>query len=149
MAEDSSEKGFGDLVYRLARAMRREVSHAISEYELTFAEWLVLRWCSGGGAIISDLADSLVLDKANTSRLVGALDDRGLLKREYDEADRRRVIASLTVKGDKLLKKIDGICREIDEMFLRPLTERQARSLYKSVEAILEVCKQDTTLDLH
>ena len=51
------------------------------------------------GASVSDLANHIGLTMAATSRLVGSLAGRGLLKTNSDPADRRRLRLSLTPRG--------------------------------------------------
>ncbi len=53
------------------------------------------------------LADRLQLDMAYTSRLLGSLEDRGLIRRTISRQDRRQRVTTLTAKGKKLLARIE------------------------------------------
>ena len=62
----------------------------------------------GGGGVLStsQLAERLAIKVHSAVELTGRLSEAGLLKREADAADRRRVLLSLTAKGDKLLERL-------------------------------------------
>lgn len=60
----------------------------------------------GGSLSTSQLAERLAIKVHSAVELTGRLADSGLLKREADAQDRRRVLLSLTPKGNKLLEKL-------------------------------------------
>ena len=84
------------------------------------------------------LAQAIHADK---SRIIGVLDElqeRGLIHRQPDEADRRVHLLSLTPAGDRLRRSVEaGIRREEDEVLaLLPASDRDAflrslKALYK------------------
>jgi MarR family transcriptional regulator, organic hydroperoxide resistance regulator len=84
------------------------------------------------------LAQAIHADK---SRIIGVLDElqeRGLIHRQPDEADRRVHLLSLTSAGDRLRRSVEaGIRREEEEVLaLLPATDRDAflrslKALYK------------------
>lgn len=53
------------------------------------------------------LADTLLLDKSNTSRMVKRLVDLGLVQSNTSPTDQRQRDLSLTARGDKLIEKIN------------------------------------------
>jgi len=54
---------------------------------------------AGGGLRMTDLADAVMLSSGGLTRLVGRLEERGLLRREPDPSDGRGHVASLTGPG--------------------------------------------------
>jgi DNA-binding MarR family transcriptional regulator len=62
----------------------------------------------GGGGVLStsQLAERLAIKVHSAVELSGRLADSGLLKRQADATDRRRVLLSLTPKGNRLLEKL-------------------------------------------
>jgi DNA-binding MarR family transcriptional regulator len=67
---------------------------------------LAIRAADGGVLSTSQLAERLAIKVHSAVELTGRLSDTGLLKRQTDAADRRRVLLSLTPKGGKLLEKL-------------------------------------------
>ena len=56
---------------------------------------------------VNDVATALRLDLAYTSRVLGSLEDAGLIRRRVSPSDRRRRVVRLTPKGDRLLAEIE------------------------------------------
>jgi DNA-binding MarR family transcriptional regulator len=60
------------------------------------------------GMTINDLAEQLLLKPPTAVELVDRLEDAGLVRRERDEVDRRRVFLGLTAKANRLLEKLSA-----------------------------------------
>ncbi len=59
-----------------------------------------------GGMTVHDLAAQLLLKPQTAVELVDRLEGAGLVRRERDEVDRRRVFLTLTAKATRILKKL-------------------------------------------
>ncbi len=80
-------------------------------------------------ATAADLRHALGLDRGNLSRLLGRLEERGILRRRRSAADARRQQVELTPKGRRLFAQLDErAATGIDEM-LRELPEDGRRRL--------------------
>ena len=60
------------------------------------------------GMSVNDLAEQLLLKPQTAVELVDRLEDAGLVRRERDETDRRRVLLTLTAKANRLLEKLSA-----------------------------------------
>jgi DNA-binding MarR family transcriptional regulator len=60
------------------------------------------------GMTVNDLAEQLLLKPQSAVELVDRLEDAGLVRRERDEVDRRRVLLSLTAKANRLLERLSA-----------------------------------------
>jgi len=56
---------------------------------------------------VNQIADTLGLDLAYTSRVLGTLEDARLIRRTISAADRRQRVVALTAKGRRLLAEIE------------------------------------------
>ena len=56
---------------------------------------------------VSEIASTLRLDLAYTSRILGSLEDAGLIRRTISPSDRRQRVVRLTAKGSSMLAKIE------------------------------------------
>ena len=56
---------------------------------------------------VNQIADTLGLDLAYTSRVLGTLEDARLIRRTISTADRRQRVVALTAKGRRLLAEIE------------------------------------------
>ncbi len=62
-------------------------------------------------ASIGELAERLQLQHHSTVELINRMAERGLLERQRDASDQRRVLIHLTEYGDELLKKLSLLHR--------------------------------------
>ena len=63
----------------------------------------------GRKATISELAERLQVQHHSTVELVDRLADRGVVERQRDEVDQRRVIVSLTAEGEEVLSQLANL----------------------------------------
>ena len=62
-------------------------------------------------ASVGELAERLQLQHHSTVELINRMVERGLLERQRDSGDQRRVLINLTARGDELLKKLSLLHR--------------------------------------
>jgi DNA-binding MarR family transcriptional regulator len=62
-------------------------------------------------ASVGELAERLQLQHHSTVELINRMSERGLLERRRDTDDQRRVLISLTVYGEELLRKLSLLHR--------------------------------------
>ncbi len=100
---------------------------------------LAVKGFAGRGRMsVGELAERLQLRHHSAVGLVDRLAARGLLRRHYDRADRRRVLLGVTPRGQAHLALLSRAHRE--ELarlapLLRPLLERMAAVTPRSVRA--------------
>ena len=84
------------------------------------------------------LAQAINADK---SRIIGVLDDlqqRGLIRRQPDTADRRVHLLSLTSAGDKLRRSVEAAIRDSEEEVLAGLPPADRETFLRSLKALYE-----------
>jgi DNA-binding MarR family transcriptional regulator len=98
--------------------------------DITPQQYNILRILRGAGEPISTLQiRQRMLDKmSDTSRIVDRLVVKGLTKKTICPADKRLVDVCITVKGKKLLEKIDISQNDMDAIASK-LTETEAQVL--------------------
>ena len=103
---------FGDdhLPHRLqllARMIDRESARQLAEQSgLTLAEWRVLAYAgSSERTSAAEICAAFDVDRAEVSRAVARLVEAGLLRREPDEANRKRMMLALTDPGRVLYQE--------------------------------------------
>jgi DNA-binding MarR family transcriptional regulator len=82
------------------------------------------------------LAQAIHADK---SRIIGVLDElqeRGLIHRQPDEADRRVHLLSLTPAGDQLRRAVEGGIRRREEEVLALLPPADRKAFLRSLKAL-------------
>jgi DNA-binding MarR family transcriptional regulator len=78
-----------------------------------------LMWLAEGPMSLSGLAEAVGVDAPYATLIVDSLEERGLVERQPDPADRRRKLVTLTAAGTKAIEKLMRIEREPPPGFAR------------------------------
>jgi DNA-binding MarR family transcriptional regulator len=92
------------------------LDHALSEHDLGVSEFEVLERLASaekGGSRMQDLSDAVHLSQSALSRVVGRLEDDGLVERCMCPEDRRGVATSLTAAGKARYKAAKPVQRAV------------------------------------
>jgi len=93
------------------------VERALAEVDLSLPQYRILILLDEGKVAASALADKLAVSRPSITAVVDGLVTRGLVVRNHDPLDRRRVGHDLTDDGRRLLKRgdeaVDRRLREI------------------------------------
>lgn len=97
---------------------------------ITRREWRLLAWLAERGALSpSDLALSCQLDRARTSRAIGALVNKGLVSRTLAPHDPRRALVDLTPEGQRLYAQVFPAVAGIHAQLVEVLDDAQLQTL--------------------
>lgn len=127
-------ESLADFRYELRRF--QAFSHqAAKDAGLTGQQHQALLAIRGGNLItVGDLAKNLLVAHNTAAELTDRMIGRGLLKREADSADRRRVLLTLTDNGERKLRALSKVhLQEIQTV--APALLRFCRSLKKLEQA--------------
>jgi DNA-binding MarR family transcriptional regulator len=114
------------LLYKLSRLLSVGGSMVIrlceGRFGITRREWrVIVRLAQEPELLSSELADSIQLDRARTSRAVTSLVAKGLVRRQVGRADRRQARVALTERGRALHVELFPLVCEINRDLLSPL----------------------------
>lgn len=119
--------------------MRRRIADTLAPYDVTPAQYNVLRILRGGHPkpyTCSDLGARLLDRTPDVTRLVSRLESAGLVKRERSEADRRMVEVSITPAGLETLDGLDGPMKEVTSEITEHVTDEELRTLSGLLERL-------------
>jgi len=121
----------------LARTLIAREEPALLAYDISMWGYIVLT------ALVEQpvrtqaaLAQAISADK---SRIIGVLDDlqqRGLIRRQADTADRRVHLLSLTPAGDRLRRSVEAAIRGTEEEVLATLPPADREAFLRSLKAL-------------
>jgi long-chain acyl-CoA synthetase len=94
-------------VGRTVARLGRQVEIALSEIDLTTAQYRTLTQLDGGAEASSSLAAKLAVSRPSVTAVVEGLVERGLVDRRHSDEDRRRVSVNLTESGRRVLAQAD------------------------------------------
>ncbi|HEY4288946.1 MAG TPA: family 10 glycosylhydrolase [Puia sp.] len=117
-----------------------QVSSYFDESDITPQQFNILRILRGEGKALSTMQiRQRMLDKmSDTSRIVDRLVKKGLVKKSPNAEDRRLVDVVITLKGKKLLEKIDPFEDEADK-FMSSLSEEETKTLNSLLDKLRNV----------
>ena len=129
------------LLYKLSRLLAVGGSMVIrlceGRFGITRREWRVIaRLAQAHELLSSELADSIQLDRARTSRAVSSLVAKKLVRRQTGVADRRQAHIALTEKGRTLHATLFPLVCDINRGLLAPLSADDAARLDASLATL-------------
>ena len=118
----------GDLFMRVARTLRRRLSAALAPWDLSPHQARALRVvCARDGVRLSELAEVLQITPRSATEVADGLQERGLVERAADPADRRAVLLRPTETGRRVHREVDQArAAESEELFARLSVEDRA-----------------------
>ena len=85
------------------------------------------------------LAQAIRADKSRIISVLDELQERGLIQRQPDEADRRVHLLSLTPAGDRLRRAVEADIRRREEQVLALLPPADRDAFLRSLKALYEL----------
>jgi DNA-binding MarR family transcriptional regulator len=133
------------LIAQLARGTRRRIEQAVAPTGLRPNELLTLQHLRERGPSPQQALTELIgIDATNLVAVLNNLEDRSLIERRRDRADRRRGIIALSREGEQLLADLDRSLLDIDDQILAPLTDAERETLnallFKALKHIGSEC---------
>jgi DNA-binding MarR family transcriptional regulator len=78
------------------------------KFGLTLTEAMVLCSVSGGYAVAHDLTTEVRLSLSRLSRVLSALEKKGLVERQRSVVDKRNLINKPSLQGEQLIQRINS-----------------------------------------
>jgi DNA-binding MarR family transcriptional regulator len=140
----------GFLVWKLALRWRAAVDRAVAPFGLTQGQYSVLASLSGvartgGRPSQRELADHTGLEVVHMSKLVRALERRGLVARTPDPDDARAVQLSLSDDGRAVARRAVAAVRALQDELTAPLGGIDAPATHALVEVLTQLLDHATT----
>ncbi len=118
------------------RVLRREMRDGM-DGKLSVPQFRVLAYLSGSpGASLSGVADFVGVAGATASAMVERLVRRGLVAREGDPNERRRIMLSLTPDGADLLERARAHTRKRVAEGIAGLTDAELQAVSSGLDAL-------------
>ena len=138
--EGGEHEAYLNLV-RTATALMRRESELLKQYDLTPAQFNVLRILRGAaadGLICREVGERMLAYDPDVTKLLDRLESRGMVTRQRQAADRRAIVARITPTGLRTLERVDKPMLELVVGLLRHLGPQKLRTLSTLLEAARE-----------
>jgi DNA-binding MarR family transcriptional regulator len=129
MLREDLSRNFGFIVHDVARLLRTTFDRRVRSLGLTRSQWWVLNHLFRiDGAIQSELAETLEVEKATLGRLLDRLEEKGWIRREADAQDRRAKRVYLTEEVAPAIKAMRAAAAELRRDALAGMSATQRES---------------------
>ncbi len=135
-------------VVRTAEVLRYAAAELFKPYGITSTQYNVLRILRGAGSAglpCGAIAERMVTQDSDITRLLDRLSSQGLITRGRSEEDRRVVTTVLTAEGKKLLARLDPVIRQWHEDRLGHVDERTLAAMVRGLEQFRERVMQSVS----
>lgn len=133
----------------LARMGHAATESAWQDLDLTMTQFKVILLLAFNHAMtISEVADALHVGRPTASVLVDRLVHLGLTERQEDREDRRRMVVTLSERGQSLVEGLRRGSHDIWRGWLSHLSDRDLSSLAQGVCALAQVVATETRRDI-
>jgi len=127
------------LLKRLAFAAKEQAMRAYEDSGLgPYHHAILVALDEETHATQGSIADALGYDRGQLVGLLDELEERGLIERRRDPADRRRQIVNMTPAGKKALNRLRGIAQRLEDDLLSPLDPVEQRRLHELLLRLAE-----------
>ena len=149
MPEDTPEFVADYLLYLLAAASEGASAqfHAtVRKAGLRVPEWRVLACLhDSDGAMITQLARLALVEQSRLTRIIMQMEERGLVVRQNDPRDGRRVRVFLTPDGRSMVGKLVPMAQAHEADLLEQLGEQDSASLKPMLRALMKSLEEGNT----
>ncbi|HSD24037.1 MAG TPA: MarR family transcriptional regulator [Solirubrobacterales bacterium] len=125
------------LMHWLMVSNKRRLVNTGGEFDLAPQQMIALRMLGSGPRKMSELAQALFCDNSNVTGIVDRLEERGLVRREAAEGDRRVKLLVLTEEGEFMRSEITKRMAEPPPA-IASLSEKDQRALRDILQRALE-----------
>jgi DNA-binding MarR family transcriptional regulator len=125
------------LMHWLMVTNKRRLMAVGGEYELAPQQMIALRMLGSGPRKMSELAQALFCDNSNVTGIVDRLEERGFVRREAADGDRRVKLLVLTEEGESMRTEITKRMAEPPPA-IASLSEKDQRALRDILKRALE-----------
>lgn len=131
---------YSEVLVALRRIIRATDLHSkklAKETGLTAAQFLALQTVADfNGATVGEIAKALNLSQATVTLLVNRMEGNGLLRRQRNDADRRKVNVLVTERGAKLLARTPAVLQDLLESRFRTLDDWEQSLILASLQRV-------------
>lgn len=125
------DDALGFIMHRASLRYRCKMGRRFKMYDITAEQWAVL--CrlreQSSGLSQKELAERIVKDQPNITRILDKLEQKGLIRRAANVNDRRAFLIYLTPAGESLMEKLIPLAESVSNDACEGFTQEELASL--------------------
>lgn len=128
----------GALVGKAHLRMRTTLAHELEPHRITPEQWIVMKWLwSEDGISQRELAERCDKDAPTTARILDKLEQKGLIERRPDPADRRTQRVHMTADGNCIRPVLTAAADHSQNRALRGFSDEERACLTALLRRII------------
>jgi len=137
------------MIFSLGVQLRKSANAMFRRrFGLSSTEWSIIGILYNNGALsVGGICERLGRDKAQVSRDIASLTERGLLHGTRDEVDRRRVLIDFTDEALPFVDEFAQALRDRNDKFTAGLTKEEQTELRRVIVMLLRNAREMRTPD--
>jgi DNA-binding MarR family transcriptional regulator len=145
VCDEESLARLAEIIMMLQRCFLLRLSEELSAGQVTAPQYFLLGHLDGPKNLaMGEIAAKMNHSMAASSGLVDRLEGLGYVRRVTSEADRRRVLVSITDKGIELVGRIRQDIRQNLDNIMATLTPHERKMWLQIYEKIYSYCQMTT-----
>lgn len=119
-------------IIRTGHWITEQVNHELKEFGISEPQYNVLKTLSSRNfraMTVQEIQNHMVQRTSNVTRLIDKLIDKGLVNREENPSNRRKMDIAITVKGYNILVLLEKKVKIFHKPMTKNLTEKEAKKL--------------------
>ncbi len=132
-----------------ARLAQEQVATGLAAVGISYAQAvaLVRLYRSASGSLPqTDMIESLAVSRASGTLVLSQLEARGLISRNSDPTDARRLVISLTDSGRELERPVHRIFEEVEAVIRRSLRPNEVTASFDVLRRMFEDVRRNRRL---
>lgn len=124
---------------RTAAILDHALNDALSEHDLTLAQYNALRILRGAGGVGlcgREVGERMIAPVPDVTRMLDRLEAAGLISRVRDADDRRHVTVRITAAGLRCIEEVTPTLTALERRFMGTLDNDQLTGLLSALDAI-------------
>ena len=129
----------------VGRLVQEASAQQLASLDLSYAETaaLVRLWRRDGCMPQSEMIQSLALGRASCTLVLNKLEQQGLIERQQDSRDTRRVIVLLTRAGRDLEEPVLEALERVESVILAPLSKEDVETTLRVLHLIRDAMQRE------
>jgi len=140
----TTKTSIGYLLRRVYKLSVMRIDEALGDEGISMTQWIVLILLAHGiASTCRDLCRNMDHDRGAMTRLIDQLEERGLVVRLRDDADRRVSNLQLTEAGQAVLQENTGPVVDVWNDILRDIDPAEIRQMISTLTKLLDRLESD------
>jgi len=138
-----SDNSIAFLIAKTRNTLKNEMEKELKSFGISYAERVILiRLCERDGLTQKELAQDTYFEQSNMTLMLNKLEQKGLIRREPKENDRRAYLVRITSEGLALKDSLVALGEKIIDKAFQGVSNEEKETLVSLLQTLYENLKK-------